>query len=89
MQGSMVPVFQCLETLKSHFSLNIERENIQSCSRKRWDQSDLAYSPFANKERPKNSGDSTFQHQVEGSALPGIMILFKRKKINFELHLVD
>ncbi|OIW09870.1 hypothetical protein TanjilG_24525 [Lupinus angustifolius] len=39
-QGSMLPVLHCLETLKTHFACNAARENIQS-SRKRWDRSDL------------------------------------------------
>ncbi|XP_027340167.1 kinesin-like protein KIN-14J [Abrus precatorius] len=36
----MMPVLQCLETLKTHFAYNAARENIQSCSRKRWDRSE-------------------------------------------------
>ncbi|KAK7358615.1 hypothetical protein VNO77_00550 [Canavalia gladiata] len=39
-QGSMLPVLQCLETLKTHFAYNAARENIQTSSRKRWGQSD-------------------------------------------------
>ena len=41
MQGAMVHVLHCLETLKTHFSYNVARENIQSCSRKMWDQLNL------------------------------------------------
>ncbi|XP_054824248.1 kinesin-like protein KIN-14J [Prosopis cineraria] len=69
-QGSIVPVLQCLEDLKTHFVSNVVRENIQSLSRKTWDQSDLAFLTFGSEERLKFSGDSNFQHEVEGSVLP-------------------
>jgi len=48
MQGSMVPLLQRLETLKIHFSYNAARENIQSYSIKRWDQSNLMSSKESN-----------------------------------------
>lgn len=70
MQGSMVPVLQCLENLKAHFAYNAARENIQSCSRKRWDQPDrtsLAETDSCLKDASK------FQH-VDDSAESGIMI---------------
>lgn len=70
MQGSMVPVLQCLETLKTQFAFNAARENIQS-SRKRWDRSDLT---------PQEETDSylkdasKIQHVVDGSVVSGTMI---------------
>ncbi|QCD81189.1 hypothetical protein DEO72_LG2g1514 [Vigna unguiculata] len=48
MKGSMVPLLQRLETLKIHFSYNAARENIQSYSIKRWDQSNLMSSKESN-----------------------------------------
>ncbi|KAL9329933.1 hypothetical protein ACSQ67_004936 [Phaseolus vulgaris] len=63
-QGSMVPVLQCLETLKTHFSYNAARENIQSCSRKRWDQSNLTSSGESD-SCLKDA--SKFQHAFDGS----------------------
>ncbi|KAI4326954.1 hypothetical protein L6164_019464 [Bauhinia variegata] len=76
-QGSMLPVFQCLETLQTHFASNVGQENIQGCSRKRWDQSNLTSmedgskfrDAFGNGGRPKVPVDSKFQHAVEGSGL--------------------
>ncbi|XP_014508699.1 kinesin-like protein KIN-14J isoform X2 [Vigna radiata var. radiata] len=63
-QGSMGPVLQCLETLKTHFSYNAARENIQSCSRKRWDQSNL----MSSEESDSCLKDaSKFQHAFDGS----------------------
>ncbi|XP_027921755.1 kinesin-like protein KIN-14J [Vigna unguiculata] len=63
-QGSMVPVLQCLETLKTHFSYNAARENIQSYSRKRWDQSNL----MSSEESDSCLKDaSKFQHAFDGS----------------------
>ena len=67
----MVPVLQCLETLKTQFAFNAVRENIQSYSRKRWDQSDLT----SLEETDSCLKDaSKFQHAVDGSVVPGITI---------------
>ncbi|XP_028762599.1 kinesin-like protein KIN-14J isoform X2 [Neltuma alba] len=68
-QGSVGPVLQYLEGLKTHFASNVKREHIQKLSRKRWDQSDLAYLAHGSEERLKFSGDSNFEHEVEGSVL--------------------
>ena len=68
----MVPVLQCLETLKTHFSYNAARENIQSCSRKRWDQSNLTSSGESD-SCLKDA--SKFQHAFDGSVGSGIMII--------------
>ena len=76
MQGSIGPVLQCLETLKTRFASNVERENIQNLSRKRWDQSDLSYLAYGGEDWLKFSGDSNFKHEVEGSIITGILILF-------------
>ncbi|CAJ1937424.1 unnamed protein product [Sphenostylis stenocarpa] len=62
-QGSMMSVLQCLETLKTHFAYNAARENIQSCSRKRWDQSNLT----SLDKTDSCLDDSTFQHAFDGS----------------------
>lgn len=70
MQGSMVPVLQCLETLRTHFDYNDARENIQS-SRKTWDQSD----PTSLEETHNFLKDgSKYQHTVHSSAVSGIVI---------------
>ncbi|KAJ7952304.1 Kinesin-like protein [Quillaja saponaria] len=42
-QDSMMPVLQCLETLKSHFNCNVGRENIKVCPRKRWELSEQGF----------------------------------------------
>ncbi|KAK7399207.1 hypothetical protein VNO78_10386 [Psophocarpus tetragonolobus] len=65
-QGSMVPVLQCLETLKTHFAYNAARENIQTCSRKRWDQSNLT-SLGETDSCLKDA--SKLQHAIDGSVL--------------------
>ncbi|KAG5135437.1 hypothetical protein JHK82_020168 [Glycine max] len=65
-QGSMVPVLQCLETLKTHFAYNAARENIQSCSRKRWDQSNLT--SFEESDSCLKDA-SKLQHAVDGSVV--------------------
>ncbi|KAK7318229.1 hypothetical protein RJT34_02928 [Clitoria ternatea] len=66
-QGSMVPVLQCLETLKTHFAYNSARENIQSYSRKRWDQSNLS---FLDHEMDICLKDAAkLQHAVNGSVV--------------------
>ncbi|KAL2342754.1 hypothetical protein Fmac_004039 [Flemingia macrophylla] len=65
-QGSLVPVLQCLETLKTHFAYNTARENNQSFSRKRWDQSNLS----SLQETDSCLKDaSKLHHAVDGSAL--------------------
>ncbi|XP_050898730.1 kinesin-like protein KIN-14J isoform X2 [Lathyrus oleraceus] len=65
-QGSMVPVLQCLENLKAHFVYNAARENVQSYSRKRWEQPDLT-SQAETDSCLKDA--SNFQHGVDGSAV--------------------
>ncbi|XP_045823203.1 kinesin-like protein KIN-14J isoform X2 [Trifolium pratense] len=65
-QGSMLPVLQCLENLKSHFVYNAVRENIRGCSRKRWDQPNLT-SPEETDSCLKDA--SNFQHAVDGSVV--------------------
>ncbi|XP_061348692.1 kinesin-like protein KIN-14J [Gastrolobium bilobum] len=65
-QGSMAPVLQCLEILKTHFAFNAARENIQSWSRKRWDESDLT----SLEETDSFLKDaSKFQYAVDGSVV--------------------
>lgn len=68
MQGSMVPVLHCLETLKTHFAYNATRENLQSCYRKRWDQPDLTLAETDGCLKDA----SKFQRAVDGSAVSGI-----------------
>ncbi|RZC13532.1 Kinesin-like protein KIN-14J isoform D [Glycine soja] len=65
-QGSMVPVLQCLETLKTHFAYNTAQENIQSGSRKRWDQSNLTF--FEESDSCLKDA-SKLQHAVDGSVV--------------------
>ncbi|KAK4262616.1 hypothetical protein QN277_028155 [Acacia crassicarpa] len=60
-QGSMGHVLQCLEVLKTHFASNVKRENIQSLSRKRWDQSNPAYLAYGSEERLKFSDKELLQ----------------------------
>ncbi|XP_052114350.1 kinesin-like protein KIN-14J [Arachis duranensis] len=67
-QGSMVPVLQSLETLKTQFAFNAARENIQSFSRKRWGQSDqtsLEENDSCLKDTLK------FRHAIDGSFVYG------------------
>lgn len=64
----MVPVLQCLENLKAHFVYNAARENVQSYSRKRWEQPDLT-SQAETDSCLKDA--SNFQHGVDGSAVSG------------------
>lgn len=40
MQESLVPVLQCLWTLKLHFNYNVEGDNIQNHPRRRWELSE-------------------------------------------------
>ncbi|XP_058732019.1 kinesin-like protein KIN-14J [Vicia villosa] len=65
-QGSMVPVLQCLENLKAHFVYNAAHENVQSYSRKRWDQPDLT--SLAETDSCLKDA-SNFQHAVDGSVV--------------------
>ncbi|XP_029127714.1 kinesin-like protein KIN-14J [Cajanus cajan] len=65
-QGSMVPVLQCLETLKTHFAYNAARENNQSCSRKRWDQSNQT---FLQETDSCLKDASKLHHAVDGSVV--------------------
>lgn len=71
LQGSMVPVLQCLQNLKAHFVYNAARENIRGCSRKRWDQPVLT-SFEETDSRLKDA--SNFQSAVDGYVESGIKI---------------
>ncbi|KAG6634066.1 kinesin-like protein KIN-14J isoform X1 [Carya illinoinensis] len=62
-QGSMVPVLQCLNTLRVHLNSNVGTENFQNQLRKRWDRLEVGFS----KEIDHSEGNllSSGQHPAE------------------------
>uniref|UniRef100_A0A2N9FW46 Kinesin motor domain-containing protein n=1 Tax=Fagus sylvatica TaxID=28930 RepID=A0A2N9FW46_FAGSY len=85
-QGSIVPVLQCLNTLRVHFSSNVGGENFQNHLRRRWDLSDLgslegidhSQGDVSRRQHlvanggdwQRDSVDAKFQHALRGTSEP-------------------
>lgn len=97
----MVAVFQCLQTLKEHFTFNIGGESIRNNSRKKWNVCDIEHFGGFDcsqvdasscgehsddcGEERKNSLDSKFQHVLVRSVDSG-MVAFMNDRLNSKIY---